>query len=122
MATNTTEERFKVVCIGCHSVWTPSARSRLWWKAQKRADQGYLDALPVTGQECGCVKEKRESNAPYRVFGFDDMCVEFDMSFTSFTDAVKEYLYASRGLYVVFIQGVSLKVEARLLALTEDCR
>lgn len=117
MATNATEERFNVVCIGCHSVWTPSARSRLWWKAKKRADQGYLDALPVTGEECGCVKEKREPDAPYRVFGFDDMCVEFDMPFTAFTDAVKEYLDASRGLCTVFIQGVSPKVEAQLASL-----
>jgi hypothetical protein len=117
MAINAIEERFDVVCIACNDIWTPVARSPLWWKAKKRADKGYLDALHVTGQECGCIQKQCEPDALYRVFGFDDMCHEFDMPFTSFTDAMREYLDASRGLCTVFIHGVSPRVMARLNSL-----
>ena len=114
-----TEEEFYVACIRCQHVWAPSARSPLWWRAKKHAGRGYLDALHVTGEECGCVnvEEKREPDAPYRVLGFDDMGVEFDIPFTSFADAVKAFRNALRGHCTVFIQGVSPAVEARLTSL-----
>jgi hypothetical protein len=108
---------FNVVCINCNAVWAPAAESSLWWQAKKRNERGNLDALPVTGEECGCVKVKSDPDAPYRVFGFDDECRDFDIPFDSFAEAVKEYREASRSMCTVFIAGVSPAVEQRLALL-----
>ncbi len=104
-----TDLRFNVACRACSYVWTPAARSPLWWRAKKWNDQGKLDAIHVSGEDCGCIEQKQQCKpgAPYRVFGFDDECREFDIPFTSFTDAVKEYRSASRSMCTVFISGVS---------------
>ena len=114
----TDERRFNILCRACGSIWQPGARTRLWWQAKKRADDGKLDALAVSGEECGCVKAVREPEAPLRVFGYDDMCEDFDIPYYSFTDAVRKFrkLHANGG-YVVFISGVSPKVETMLNSL-----
>ncbi len=108
---------FNVVCRTCGDVWSPGLRSPLWWRAKKRADDGYLDALSVSGEECGCVKKSEKPvkpDAPYRVFGYDDMCVDFNIPFTSFVEAAREYRSAAQQLCTVFISGVSPAVERRL--------
>ena len=123
------ETLYNVVCINCDSVFfiqlhfrscisylnfQPLPKSSLWWQAKKYAEL-YLDALPISGEECGCLKKVREPNAPYCVFGFDDMCRDFDAPFTSFTKAVGMYLRLAReGMNIVFINGVSPSVEEKL--------
>ena len=52
-----TQELFNVVCMDCGQIFTPLVRTPLWWKAKQRADQGFLDAMHVSGEECGCVSE-----------------------------------------------------------------
>lgn len=118
------EMRYQVVCIGCGQVWSPAVRSPLWWKAKKRAEQGYLDALCVSPQECGCKPEVREPDARYRVVGYTDMCDDFDLPFHSLVKAAQKYLELARdGMYVVcFVdntvpKGKQSKVEMRLRGL-----
>lgn len=42
----------------------------------------------------------------YRVFGYDDMCVEFDVPFESIVDAARCYLNLARnGMVVVFFMN-----------------
>lgn len=112
MAEEDTE--YNVFCRSCGSIWTPTPRSKLWWKAKKRADQGYLDALCVSPEECGCEKKVTEPNAPIRVFGYDFECHDFNIPFTSFTAAVCKFLQLQRDGYEVFITGVSDSVEDKL--------
>ncbi len=110
----TEEIRYNVVCIDCGQVFTPVVRSSLWWRAKKRDEQGYLDALPVTGEECGCIKQPAHSEAHFRVFGYDDMCMDFDIPCNTFAIAVQKYRQLDRAGCVVFINGVSDAVEDKL--------
>ena len=57
---------YNVECMACGQVFTPATRSPLWWKAKKRDENGYLDALRCTGEECGC-KQKRRNPEAWRV-------------------------------------------------------
>src|SRR5581483_1293270 len=104
---------YNVHCIACNTVWQPGVRSSLWWQAKRRSEKGKTDALHVSGEECGCVKKRHDPNAPFRVFGFNDMCEDFDIPFYSFTAAVRKYRELKRWSDV-FIEGVSPKVEAVL--------
>ncbi len=85
---------YQVVCIECGHVWQPAYHSPLWWKALQRAQQGYLDALPV---KCGCTPEVKEPHAPYRVIGYTDMCEDFDLPFHSLVQAAKRYIELAQG-------------------------
>ena len=105
--------QYNIQCIDCGSVWSPLPKSPLWWAAQKRSEQGYLDALGVTGERCGCIKTQHEPGAPFRVFGFD-MMQEFDMPFHTFVGAVKAFRRLRDSVDDVFISGVSPKVEQQL--------
>src|SRR5579872_2125226 len=91
MATNIAERRYNVFCRACGTVWQPGVRTSLWWQAKKRSEKGFLDALPVSGRECGCVRQPHDPDAPIRVFGYDDMCEDFDIPFHSIVDAVRKY-------------------------------
>jgi hypothetical protein len=104
---------YNVQCIACGSVWSPLSMSPLWWAAKKRAEQGYLDALDVTGERCGCIPRPREPDAPFRVFGYD-MMRGFDVPFNSFVGAVTSYRKLKDRVDNVFISGVSSKVEEQL--------
>jgi hypothetical protein len=105
---NTSEIRYNVFCQDCDQVWTPAVYSPLWWAAKQRADSGKLDALCCTGKQCGCIKPQDMPDAPYRVFGYNDLCEDFDFPLFTFVDAVKKYREFERaGGYVVFIEGIS---------------
>ena len=108
------EVRYNVHCVSCGSVWQPLPKSPLWWAAKQRETKGYLDALHVSGEKCGCVKKVKEPNAPFRVFGYDFDCRDYDVPFTTFVKAVKAFMSANRSGDVVFISGVSKSVEERL--------
>ncbi len=109
------EVRYNIHCISCGSVWQPKVKSPLWWQAHQRATKhGYLDALHVSGEKCGCVKVVREPNAPFRVFGFDFDCREYDVPFQTFVGAVKAFMSANRSGDTVFIHGVSNNVEQKI--------
>lgn len=109
-----TEVRYNVECMDCGQVFTPTVRSALWWRAKKRDEQGYLDALRITGKDCGCVEQPARPDAPFRVFGYDDMCVDFDIPCDTFAIAVQKYRRLDRAGCVVFITGVSDAVEDKL--------
>jgi len=109
---------FNVECIACGSVFNPPAQSPLWWRAKKRGEEGFLDALHVTGEECGCEPQSVKPEASFRVFGYDALCEDFDMPFKTFVGAAREFLRLNRdGGYVVFIDGVSDSVRQRLALL-----
>lgn len=103
---------YLVQCADCGSVFSPYLGSALWWKAKGHAAEGYLDAFRCSGAECGCVKEVKISDAPYRVFGYDDMCYDFDIPCDTFVEAVKAY--RDNWFGVVFITGVSEPVRRKL--------
>lgn len=97
------ETRYNVVCFECGQVWTPDVRSALWWKAKNHAEKGYLDAVNVSGVECGCKNPISEPEAPFRVFGYDDMFNEFNIPYVSLVQAPKKYLELYReGFCTVF--------------------
>lgn len=105
---------YDVVCIDCGAVFQPLEKSPLWWQAKQRDKKGLLDALPIRGEKCGCVKKEEKSDAPFRVFGYDDMCTDFSFSYHNFIQAAKAYLECVRGGDVVFVHGVSTRVQERL--------
>ena len=58
---------------------------------------------------------KNKSQKPFRVFGYDDMCQDFDLEFDNFVGAVRKFIELNRnGMYVVFISGVCPAVEKKL--------
>ena len=111
----TTDPQYNVECINCGCVFAPQVRSSLWWQAKKRDEQGYLDALHVNEEECGCVEPPAHPEAPIRVFGYDSLCEDFNYPFWSFTKAVQVFRSLQKdGGNTVFITGVSTAVEDRL--------
>ena len=105
--------RYNVVCESCDQVFTPQTGTALWWKAKKRADDGFLDAYCCSSEECGCDEQiLLNPDAPYRVFGYDMLCEDFDIPCATFMVAMRAYL--SYRVDVVFIKGVSLAVERTL--------
>ena len=109
------DSMYNVCCLQCGDVFQPAEGSYLWRRAEKRDEEGYLDALHVSGEECGCVEPVVEA-APFRVFGYDGMCVDFSMSYDKFTEAVRAFVECLRGGDVVFIEGVSDKTRSALEA------
>ena len=112
MSTIDDSTKYNVACLACGGVWQPAPGTPLWWKAKQRAAKGYLDAVHVPGEECGCAKKRSQSEAPYRVFGFTDDCREYDIPCTTFVSAVRAFI--ARKYDTVFISGVSAAVEQRL--------
>ncbi len=110
------EVRYNVVCRNCAGVWTPAVRSSLWWRAKKAADSGRLDAIHVSGEECGCIEKKTvvQPDAPYRVFGYDGDCRDYDIPCTTLVKAIAVFKKCAASGDVVFIQGVSHALEDRL--------
>jgi len=105
-------DEYNVVCCSCGQDFNPTAKSALWWKAKKRADDGFLDAYQCTGEECGCIQKRYLPNAPFRVFGYDRLMKGFDIPCDTFVQAV--IVYRRHRNEVVFIDGVSYAVERRL--------
>jgi hypothetical protein len=103
-------EEYNVCCHSCERVFSPRIGSDLWWKAKKRAEAGYLDAHTISGEECGCVEKRFEPDSPFRVFGYDMGCVDFDIPCHTFMSAIKTALRHKRAGDVVFITGVSYHV------------
>ena len=107
---------FQVYCEGCGSVFSPGVRTPLWWRAKQRADKGFLDALCVTSTECGCRPERhvaKTCKTPYRVFGYDGDCNDFDLHCRTFIEAITAFRKLQR-VNVVFISGVSERTLDRL--------
>jgi len=101
-------ERYVVVCRHCGQVWSPTPKSPLWWMAKQAAEKGRLDAIVVSGERCGCIRKPEKPEAPFRVFGYDDQCMEFDVPCDTFVKAAKLYLHLTReGMNIVFVDGVS---------------
>ena len=107
---------FYVQCINCGSFWAAVPKSPQWWRAKKRHEDGYLDAIGVKGEVCGCIKKQDEPDAPFRVFGFGtEYGEELDQPFHRFTEAVTAYRNGLKsGLLDIWISGVSKPVESRL--------
>ena len=104
---------YNVECMDCGQVFTPAGHSPLWWQAKQRADRGFLDALRIRWKSCGCIQEVENPNAPFRVFGYDDLCEDFNIPCNSFVAAIKSFRKL-RPMSVVFITGVSDVVAHRL--------
>lgn len=104
---------YNVVCEVCGQVFTPAVRSALWWKARKRAEDGYLDAYCCTGQECGCIQREVSPDAPFRIVGFDCMGLSFNVPFFSFGEAVRAFTRLNDNV-VAYITGVSEAVKRKL--------
>lgn len=47
---------YNVVCRHCGNVFSPAEDTPLWQEAKRRAEKGFLDALHVEGEECGCIE------------------------------------------------------------------
>jgi hypothetical protein len=110
------EVRYNVHCVDCGQVFQPLAKSPLWWQAKQRAEKGYLDALHISGEKCGCEKTRVKPNALFRVFGYNDMCEDFDIPCRTFVEAVRKFISINKeGMNTVFIDGVSNTVQQKLM-------
>jgi len=105
---------YNVVCLECGQVWQPTAQSPLWWKAKKSADSGRLDAIHVSGEDCGCIQPKADPDAPFRVFGYDGMCIDFDYPCQTSVETIKIYRECLKVGDIVFATGLSDAVIDRL--------
>ncbi len=107
---------YNVVCRNCYHLFTPIPRSQLWRRAAKYAEGNRLDAMTISGQECGCVEKIREPDAPFRVLGYTDDLQNYDIPFRTFTGAVRGFRRKYKNGDTVFIKGVSEEVQWRLVA------
>lgn len=116
MAINNDDVDYNVVCTDCGHVFQPAIGSPMWWQAKKRSTQGFLDALPVSGDKCGCIKKQTtKHHHPFCIFGYNDMFENFSIPCRSFVEAVKKYIELKRECTVeVSIHGVSRAVLQRL--------
>jgi hypothetical protein len=114
MSQSVKEALYNVECVDCGAVWQPLFKSSLWWQAKQREEKGFLDALRVSGRKCGCVKTPIQANAPFRVFGYDMECIEFDMPFFKLSEALKAFIEIKKTPDIVFITGISKAVQERL--------
>lgn len=105
--------KHNVECIDCGHVSTVTD-SPLWWRAKKASDGGRLDAIGISGVECGCKRPIRNPDAPYRVFGFTDRGREYDTPFNTFVAAVKAFRDRYNLGETVFIKGVSPAIADKL--------
>ena len=105
---------YNVVCRTCNHVFSPARKSSLWWRAAKCAEGGRLNAMMISGEECGCVSTPVEPNAPFRLFGYDDLCRPFDIPLARFIDAVRGFKKLERTGCTVFISGISKEVRDRI--------
>jgi hypothetical protein len=107
---------YNAECISCGCVQSVYGGS-LWWKAKKNAERGYLDAIGISGVECGCERPLTEPNAPYRVFGWTDDGHTFNRPHFTFVGAVRDYIDNNSYGAMANIIGVSQAVKERLRSL-----
>ncbi len=50
----------------------------------------------------------------YKIYGYDDICNDFEYTLDSFVKACQLFLKLDYGLNVVFIDGISYKSEQKL--------
>lgn len=112
-ASVTSDVQYNVVCGSCGNFFQPGARRPLWWKAKKHADKGYLDAVCISGYECGCEKRPENPDAPFRVFGIDWDMQKYDIPCKTFVEAIRTFRELQR-CGDTFIKGVSPAVEEKL--------
>lgn len=106
---------YNVVCLDCESIFSPLPGTPLWEKARKRHEEdGYLDALHVRGEECGCKERPLHPEAPFRVFGYDIFSREYDLPFFNFNGAVRAFIRRNHRGDAVFISGIPDNLQARL--------
>ena len=105
---------YNVECRSCEQVFSVNAGA-LWRRAKKAADAGRLDAITVSGVECGCKHPILNPDAPYRVFGFSDEGREYNTPYSTFTEAVNAFRDAFMLGKTVFIKGVSRAVKEKLI-------
>lgn len=106
---------YNVYCMGCGAVFQPEPQSPLWWVAKQRDIKGFLDAASISGEKHGCFTARKviKPNAPFRVFGYDVFCEDFDFPLNTFVEAVKAFkkVKGDDPLTNVFISGISPVVE-----------
>lgn len=109
---------YTVYCRNCGCDFEPTIKSPLWWRAKKSSDKGRLDAISISGEECGCIKPIPEPNAPYRVLGITWNGGSYNMPFFNMINAIKTFINAEKSGDTVIIKGISRKTEwaARNLA------
>ena len=103
---------YNVECRACGNIHQPRPKSPLWWQAKKHSEKGFLDAIRISGKECGCVEKPHLPDAPFRVLGFDWEGGAYDIPCLTFVEAVK--LYIEYKYDTVFITGVSERVKNKL--------
>jgi hypothetical protein len=111
----TTNTIYNVYCLDCEKILTPEVKSSLWWKAHKHSEKGTLDALCIRGEECGCIQETKNPEAPYRITGINIDSTEFDIPCKTFVDAIKTFRACVRNLAIAYIWGASRKVTNKLM-------
>lgn len=110
--------RYQVYCPSCDSTYEPAIKSSTWWKAHQRAEKGYLDALWVDGDECGCSRSFRQElpKIPvggYGIIGYTMDCQDFVIpckTFVQLCAAAKKM----KNCDTFWIIGVSQKVKDKL--------
>ena len=106
---------YNAQCLHCGNAWPVKEGSSHWWQAKKHEEAGYIDAVCVDPNSCPyCGEGQKETDAPFRVFGFDWEFQDFDYPCSTFVQAVQTYRRLNNGGNVLMITGVSSKVEARL--------
>ena len=111
---------YNVYCHSCERVFQPSPRSPLWWRAKKAADLGRMDAIGVSGEECGCIRTIEKPDAPYRVVGYSDDYREYNIPCFTLVEAFNLFRKYRPWDIVAFVDNTRPKGQSKLAAMVAD--
>lgn len=106
---------YAVECLACGDIFEVEA-GPFWDEAHKKfASIPLPGPLFIEGERCGCCKLRRDPEAPYRVFGYNDSFEEFEYPFHDPMRAATQYLLARMNpLLTVFVSGFEGEEHERL--------
>ena len=106
-------KEYSIQCKTCGSIFKPTQKSSLWWRAKNHDEQFFIDCKTISGHEHGCLTKHPKN--PFIVFGYDVDCCDFEYGFNTMVEAIKFYKELKKDVFnLVYINGLSKKVQNRV--------
>ncbi|PSO45500.1 MAG: hypothetical protein BRC25_02040 [Parcubacteria group bacterium SW_6_46_9] len=115
----------RVHCSNCGESFKPAFGTSLWWKLKQYLERNeqersvpaliIVERSDLVSNPSHCTCEKTwQSEAPYRVTGYDMTCRDFDIPCHTFVQAVTVYFFKRAIGHIAFLHGVSREVTKKI--------